>query len=713
MGDLPRARGRDRIPRTHAFAMAPSPNSALLVGAGCSIEAQKARIAAAAQILEQNKSAALAAERYEECALLRDALVALRAEGAELAPPGEAALLVALRGPDKPAHQVGTSPLHPQLRCTAWCADNRYFNAEVDLLALPLQQPSAWQQSCSAVLGEPGPIGASKRRCQALVAVVDADTKVDSLTELAAVAHEADPELLLLCELGLTPEPTPTDAAAAAALPAAAGARVERLAKLENSKESDEGPLWAWSVEHGFEHVILPWHTAVAVPTNLLHSPLRPAVSTANSEQPQEGERRGLDRVVQALQSTMWGTLVMKPQPELAQSATTTRDAPAGGEKVKESCKPAGNSALVVSFVPALQDMDDANDDDDIDAALSGLSGTETSGAINSASIATALGLGSEYGSVPAMATWRVHNRYFTADVGLRFLDAAAQPSAALEAARATLAEQSPLQTGRSTDSSASPSTVSRCGAVMLILSTEMAKNPVASAQLTEWSDLIARYPDGCSGPEMLALCVNKDAAPYAPAIEWCVDHGYELIRPPTSIQQEEGCEDSSGDGQQFGTGEDCSRSIEKEGVWRLVEALKQNVWGTVRMHEQAGPAPKPQGDAPAASAVKSGGSEDGSGMVAQLEERLLSGKADDDVSDVSRSGGSNTKQTMASMEEMFREVSNFKAGSSTMSRDQRHAAAERIALNWGLLGELDGDGSSESAEEDAELEKFLGDGDE
>ena len=64
-------------------------------------------------------------------------------------------------------------------------------------------------------------------------------------------------------------------------------------------------------------------------------------------------------------------------------------------------------------------------------------------------------------------------------------------------------------------------------------------------------------------------------------------------------------------------------------------------------------------------------------------------------------------------MEEMFREVSSFKAASSTMSREQRHAAAERIALNWGLLGGLDGDDSIDSAEEDAELEKFLGGNDE
>ena len=60
--------------------MVPSPNSALLLGVGCSAEAQRARIAAAVQALEEKKAAALAAERYEDCATLRDALVPLRAQ---------------------------------------------------------------------------------------------------------------------------------------------------------------------------------------------------------------------------------------------------------------------------------------------------------------------------------------------------------------------------------------------------------------------------------------------------------------------------------------------------------------------------------------------------------------------------------------------------------------------------------------------------------
>ena len=685
----------------------PSPNSALLLGVGCTVEAQRARIAAAAQILEENKKLALAAERYELCAALRDALVPLRAQEAngELAPPGEAALLTALCRSAAAVPPAGASSLHPQLRCTAWRADNRYFSAEVDLLALPLHEPSAWRETCSAVLNEPGPIGASKRRCQALVAVVDASTTPDSLAALAALAH--DPELLLLCELSPTPEPKNT-----AASSAAAEARMERLANLERSEGNIEGPLWEWSVEHGFEYVTLPWYVAVGVPAELLDEHGRDQAGSDDTAQPQEGQQ-GLARVVEALQNTMWGTLVMKPQPELAEESTTR-------ETGLEASTPAGNSALVVNFTLTPQDIDEDVDVDDADGAeitvSSGLSVLEESGAVSSASIAAALGLGSEFGSVPAMATWRVHNRYFMADVEMRFVDAARHPDAALAAARAALAEQSPLQAPRATGSvRACSATVSRCGAVILIVGKEMAQNPAASTQLAEWADLITQfpYPDGCSGPEMLALCVSQDAAPYTQAIEWCVDHGYELIRPPAIGQHEQGCEDSSCDSQMVGVEEGLSRSTDKEGVWRLVEALKQNVWGTVRMHEQAAPMPRPQsdrtpGDSPAV-AIKSGDSADGSGLTHQLEELLLSGMVDEVGSGTS---GGSSQQTLRGMEEMFREVSSFKAASSNMSREQRHAAAERIALNWGLLGQLDGADNSDSGEEAAELEKFLADGD-
>ena len=627
--------------------------------------------------------------------------------GGALAPPGEAALRAALCGSDAPAPASGALSLHPQLRCTAWRADNRYFSAEVDLLSLPVQEP--WQDACAAVLSEPGPVGASKHRCQALVALVDTGTNPNSLSALTALEHE--PEVLLLCELSPTPAlPASKDTAAS---PEAAEARTERLARLEGSQENDEGPLWEWSVEHGFEHVILPWHAAVGVPTALLGEPEGPKACTADAPPMQEEGQQGLARVVEALQNTMWGTLAMKPQPEhdSGPATATTREAPAGE---KEACKPAGNSALIVNFVAVPPDTDGGDDDDDAGSVETSLA--VEGGTISTASIAAALGLGSEYGSVPAVATWRVHNRYFTADVAMRFVDAAAQPSAALAAAREVLAEQSSSQAGRATGSAPfSSTTVSRCGAVILILSEEMGKNPAASALLAEWSDLIAQFPyaDGCSGPEMLALCVNEDAAPYAPAIEWCADHGFELVRPPAILQQEHGCEDSSCGSSEFGDGQTLSRSTDKEGVWRLVEALKQNVWGTGRMHEQAAPAPRPQSDrspsdAPAASSVKSGGSADATGEAPQLEDLLLSGTADDE--DMSAAGGGSSQQAMASMEEMFREVSSFKAASSNMSREQRHAAAERIALNWGLLGKLDGD-EYDSDDEAAELEKFLGDG--
>eukprot|EP01043_Picozoa_sp_COSAG02_P007048 COSAG02_NODE_207_length_29119_cov_41.071365_13_plen_699_part_00 len=690
--------------------MAPSsPNSALLLGVGCSAEAQRARIAAAVEVLEEKKAAALAAERYEDCAKLRDALAPLRAQGSDgaLAPPGEVALRDALCGADAPAPAVGATSLHPQLSCTAWRADNRYFSAEVDLLALPVQDPPAWEEACTAVLSEPGPVGASKHRCQALVALVENGTNPDSLTALTALAQE--PEVLLLCEL--SPTPALASSKSTSASPEAAEARTERLARLESGEGNDEGPLWEWSVEHGFEYVILPWHVAVGVPTALLDAPKRPAASAADAAQEQEEGQQGLARVVEALQNTMWGTLVMKPRPELddGPATSTTREAPAGE---KEACTPAGNSALVVSFVAALPDIDDVDGNDDTTSTEPSMAAA--SGTISSASIAAALGLGSEYGSVPAMATWRVHNRYFTADVAMCFVDAAAQPAAALAAARDALAEQSPSQAGRATGSAlASSAMVSRCGAVILILSEEMGKNPAASALLSEWSDLIAQFPyqDGCNGPEMLALCVNVDAAPYAPAIEWCADHGFELVRPPANLQQEHSCADSSCGSQDFGDEEGLSRSTDKEGVWRLVEALKQNVWGTVRMHEQAAPAPRPQSDgsssdAPTASSINSGGSADANGVAPQLEHLLLSSTADDEAS---AAGGGSSQQTMASMEEMFREVSSFKAASSNMSREQRHAAAERIAMSFGLLGELDGD-EYDSADEAVELEKFLGD---
>jgi hypothetical protein len=707
--------------------MATSPNSALLLGVSSTAAAQRARVAAASQVLEDRKASALAAERYEDCAVLRDALVPLRAQGAEgVQQPLEAALLAALRGRDAPAPTSGTSPLHPRLRSAAWRADNRYFSAEVDLLALPPveEEPSAWVSACSAVLSEPGPAGASKRRCQALVAVVDAGTDPESLAALAAMAEEAEPELLLLCELGATPAPSQAGDPAAAA-----EARETRLARLGGDELDEEGPLWEWSIEHGFEHVVLPWYVATGVPEELLSEG---AAASEACDEAQEGQQ-GLGRVVEALQNTMWGTLDMKPQPEqVVAPAAAARCSADAGEL--EPRAPAGNSALIVSFVR------ETGEDGDDDHA-SGQAGTESEGSsvISSASIAAALGLGSEYGSVPAVATWRVRNRYFSADIALRFIDAAASNHAgALDAARTALAEQSPAQS----NGSSKAGTVPRCGAVVLILSEEMGKAPAGSALLAEWSDLIAKfpYPDGSTGPEMLALCVNSDAAPYAPAIEWCADHGYELIRPPAANVQDEQeaaqLQDSSGssgqDGEAAAGGSYFDRGgADKEGVYRLVEALQQNVWRTVRMHEQAGPSPAPQSDSADAdseeaasssssSSSSSAGAVDttpvgggGQGAVELEELLLLSGAAEGkDGSGGGGGGGGSSQQAMPDMEEMFREVSRFKASSSSMSREQRHAAAERIALSWGLGG-LDGDGDdsddSEGAMDDrAELEKFL-----
>ena len=68
-----------------------SPNSALLLGVGTAA-VQRARLEAAVARLEARKALALADERYEECATLRDALVPLReAAGADNAglPPLE------------------------------------------------------------------------------------------------------------------------------------------------------------------------------------------------------------------------------------------------------------------------------------------------------------------------------------------------------------------------------------------------------------------------------------------------------------------------------------------------------------------------------------------------------------------------------------------------------------------------------------------------
>ena len=275
---------------------APRPNSALLVGVGTAA-AQRARLDAAVQILEADKVAALAAERYEHCVTLRDVLVPLKAAAAaavaELPPLGEGALIAALGGTGEPAS--GASSLHPSLRCSAWRADNRYFSADVDLLALPLEQPPAWPAVCAVVLGEQGPAGASKRRCQALVAVVDAGTSPDALAALAAAAEEAEPELLLLCELGETPAAEPAAEPAAAAT----GAREDRLAHMDGGGGGeDEGPLWEWSVANGFEHVVLPWHVAVGAPADLL--------AAAGSSTAEPGSEQGLGRVAEALQNTMW-----------------------------------------------------------------------------------------------------------------------------------------------------------------------------------------------------------------------------------------------------------------------------------------------------------------------------------------------------------------------------------------------------------------------
>ena len=637
-----------------------SPNSALLLAVGTA-SAQRARLTVAIQILEAEKASALADERYERCATLRDALVPLKSTAAggdaELPPPSEGALVAALGGAGQPTSNA--SSLHPSLRCSAWRADNRYFSAEIDLLALSLEEPPVWPAVCAAVLGEQGPAGASKRRCQALVAVVDADTSPDALAALAAAAEEAEPELLLLCELGATP-------AAAAAAAAATGAREDRLAKMEGGGGGDaEGPLWEWSVANGFEHLVLPWHVAVGAPAELL--------GAAGSPEPAEGSQHGLGRVAEALQNTMWSTLAMKPQPE--QPPVTGRGGGSQSRTAEEipAAEAVGNSALIVNFIA----------EDETDESEEG--GSDGGSAVTSASIATALGLGSEFSAVPAVATWRVRNRYFTADIALRFIDASTNAAQALEAASAALSEQAQTQTQGS-------KAVSRCGAVILLLSSEMGRSPAASASLKEWSDLLATftYPEGCTGPEMLALCVNQP--PYTDAIEWCAEHGYELVRPSRSSGGEEdgSAEDSEGAGDSDGA-VDGGRGADKEGVWRLVEALQQNVWGTVRMHEQAAPSPAPQSDTAETTAKTSGGS---TSDAAVALETLLSGGGDGDADGGNAGGGDSggAKQAqMPDMEKMFQEVNSFKASSSSMSREQRHAAAEQIAMAWGLAEMDDG----------------------
>jgi len=478
-----------------------SPNSALLLGVGTAA-VQRARLEAAAARLEARKALALADERYEECATLRDALVPLReaagADNAGLPPLGEAALLAALGGAAS-----GGSPLHPRLRCATWRVDNRYFSAEVELLSLPLDAP--WPEASAAVLEEAGPAGTDKRRCQAVVAVVDGGTDPATLDALGAAAEAADPELLLLCEVAAE-RAAPPDAAAAAA------ARGERLAKLGADPEAEpeaepeepdadaEGPLWEWSVQHGFEHVVLPWHVAVGA-----------GLGAALGESEELSVEHGLGRVVEALRNTVWGSLDMKPRSPSGAAAGSGGGSGPGAR--------AGNSALIVNFLPEAEAVEGAG------------------APITRANICAALGLGS---ASPAVATWRVHNRYFSADVGLRFLDACSEPAAALDAARVALGERT-------------ASGAARCGAVVLLASRAMGTSPEGSALLAEWAAAVASASAGV--PELLTLCTNgpppreeaegggqsqqeaQSSGWYQEAVMWCSEHGYELVRPAQTPQ--------------------------------------------------------------------------------------------------------------------------------------------------------------------------------
>lgn len=383
----------------------------------------------------------------------------------------------------------------------------------------------------------------------------------------------------------------------------------------------------------------------------------------------------------------------MKPQPEQPPTGRGGGSQSSAAEEMPVAAA-VGNSALVVNFIA----------EGAADESTEG--GCDAGSAVTSVSIATALGLGSEFSPVPAVATWRVRNRYFTADIALRFIDASTNPAGALEAATAALSEQSTAPGGKA---------ATRCGAVILLLDSEMGSSPAASALLKEWSDLLANfaYPSGCTGPEMLVLCVNQ--TPYTDAIEWCAEHGYELVRPPSSSGGDAGgsAEDSDGVGDSDGAA-DGGRGADKEGVLRLVEALQQNVWGTVRMHEQAAPSPAPQSDtACGAAKTNTGGSDDAALTSAPLMPRSPPSQlpsAEFAAALAKEASGGGGEGQMPDMEKMFQEVNRFKASSSSMSREQRHTAAEQIAMAWGLA-EMDGESDDSGDEEDrAALEAFLSD---
>ena len=104
----------------------------------------------------------------------------------------------------------------------------------------------------------------------------------------------------------------------------------------------------------------------------------------------------------------------------------------------------------------------------------------------------------------------------------------------------------------------------------------------------------------------------------------------------------------------------------------RLIEALQQNVWSSVRMHESASTA------APAAAA----------------QEQAADSAAEGGAAEHDASGGGGPPAGAdggPDLDAMFREVSRFKASAGSMSREERHRAAESIAMSWGL-GDVDGD---------------------
>lgn len=136
------------------------PNSALLLSLG-TVAGQHRRLEAAAVALERRKAEAAAAERYEECAALRDALKPLRGMataaggggGAEeagrpqLPPLCEGPLLAALGCAPVPKPErrqlwgelpAPGSEIHPRMRVAPWQVDNKYFGEGRPPPSLPI-----------------------------------------------------------------------------------------------------------------------------------------------------------------------------------------------------------------------------------------------------------------------------------------------------------------------------------------------------------------------------------------------------------------------------------------------------------------------------------------------------------------------------------------------------------------------------------------------